>query len=93
MCPFISGSLAVKATYVFKSMEWFFWGWAVLSVYHIAFTKQCFSAMIRFINWLFRIHHFDGQISGNPKAFARYRQDIIFLFLFNAIILLLIRLL
>lgn len=78
-------------TVLFKSMEWFFWGAVIVTGFHLVNTRGCFDAMIAFANWMLRLHDFDGQISGNPKAFARYRRDLWILFVLNVMVVLLIR--
>lgn len=76
---------------LFKSMEWFFWGAVIFYGFHLVFTRVCFDSMVRFINWMFRIHDFDGSITGNSKAFKRYRRDIIVLFVLNVVLIGLIK--
>lgn len=76
---------------LFKSMEWFFWGAVIVTGLHLVNARSFFEAMIKFGNWMLRLHDFDGHISGNPKAFARYSRDICFLFVLNLIIVLLIK--
>ncbi len=78
-------------TVLFKSMEWFFWGAVIVTSVHLVNTRGCFDTMIKFGNWMLRLHDFDGHISGNPKAFARYRRDMWVLFVLNVIVVLLIR--
>lgn len=76
---------------LFKSMEWFFWGAVVVTAFHQINTRGCFNAMIRFVNWMLRLHDFDGQIAGTPKAFTRYRRDMWILLILNVIIVLMIK--
>lgn len=76
---------------LFKSIEWFFWIAVVFCGIHLINTRGCFDAMIRFANWMIRLHDFDGQIAGTPKAFERYRRDMWFLFFLNIIVVSLIQ--
>ena len=78
-------------TVLFKSMEWFFWVVVVLTAFHLVNTRGCFEARIRFGNWMLRLHDFDGQIAGTPKAFTRYRRDMWILFILNLVVIFLIR--
>ena len=78
-------------TVLFKSMEWFFWVSVVVCGVHLINTRGCFDAMIRFGNWMIRLHDFQGQIAGTPKAFERYRRDMWFLFFLNIIVVVLIQ--
>jgi hypothetical protein len=80
-------------TVLFKSMEWFFWGAVIISAIHQANMRGCFDAMIRFMNWMLRLHDFQGQIAGTPQAFSRYSRDMLFLFFLNLVIISLIHVL
>ncbi len=90
-CPITAGCMT-KITMLFKSLEWFFWLWVIWAALHVAFTRYFFNAAINFVNWLIKIHHFDGSIIATEKAFQQFRRDLWILLVLNIIVIILIRL-
>lgn len=93
MCPFLTGSFAAKVTIIFKSLEWFFWGWVIWGIVHVVNTRGCYNAAIKFCNWLIKLHDFDGQLISTEKAFQRFRRETFILLILNICVVILIRLL
>lgn len=79
-------------TVLFKSMEWFFWCAVFVCAFHVVNIRCCYNSMIKFFNWMVRLHDFEGRIAGTPKAFDRYRRDMWILLVLNAAVIFLIRL-
>lgn len=84
-------SFTHNATYLIKSIEWFFLVWLLLTALHLMFSRFFFERMINFGNWVIKFHGFDGGIVATEKAFNHFRRDLWILMILNLVVLILIR--
>lgn len=82
-----------KIVFFFKYIEWFFWLWEFLIIIYLTNTRFFFNCVIRFMNWLFRIHDFEGSMIATEKAYKRFCRELWILLVLVLIVIGLIKLL
>jgi hypothetical protein len=80
-----------EITRFFKCFEWLFIFWEFWMLMSLINTRLFFNKAIGFINWLIRIHGFDGGIIVTERALRRFQRDLWILLVLNLIIIILIR--
>ena len=93
MCYPLTVSNTARIIYFFKAIEWFFLFWIIWVAIHLMFTRYFFDGAIKCVNWLIKIHGFEGAIVGTEKAFRQFRRDLWILLILNILIIVLIKLL